>query len=82
MKIDGQLLELENDSKNAEVVKELLIGQLVKDGYLTDEESIDIVNTYQVLVYKPTWFPSLMKRLGITDTNKWRYRIVKFDKKI
>jgi hypothetical protein len=72
MDIDSQILSLEQDTKNYNVVKEVVINQLIQEGLLSDEDGEDFINRCQVVVVKNGWFKTWCTKLGF---NKDDYSI-------
>lgn len=72
--MDNQVLELENDMVNYNKVKNIVVAQLCKEGYLSEEEGIEFVERCQVLVYKGTWFSRWFDK-NMKDSKKDGYYI-------
>jgi hypothetical protein len=77
--LDSMLLSLEEDIKNANTVKDLVIQRLLDDKALTDQQAEDYADKWQVIIIKPTWFERWRKKLNIESTNNYRYKYVKFE---
>ena len=52
--LDSMVLSLEEDIKNANTVKDLVIQRLVDDKVLTDQQAEDYADKWQVIIIKPT----------------------------
>lgn len=78
--MDARLITLEEDTQNANVVKELVINKLHDNGLLNDKQSLEYMEKWQVIIIKPTWFERWMEKFRVT-TNKDRYvfKYVKFE---
>lgn len=65
-------------TKNANIVKEALLGILERDGLLT-KPAAEIAGNYAIVVSKPGWFGKLWKKLKQDgdDANELRYDVVK-----
>ena len=77
--LDSMLLSLEEDIKNANTVKDLVIQRLVDDKVLTDQQAEDYADKWQVIIIKPTWFERWMEKLKIKTPNSYRFKYVKFE---
>lgn len=47
---------LDDKIQNYNLVKEVVISRLVKEGYISNEEGIEFCTRMQVIVYKAKWF--------------------------
>ena len=82
--IDNQLLDLEQDTKNANKVKDLVIVSLIKKGFISEEDGSDYAERFQVLIYKGSWFERFFNKFVKNDTNKmdgYFYRVVEMQDK-
>lgn len=84
--MDSQLLELESDMQNYQKVKEIVLGKLVSDGLLEQDDADEFDERCQVLVYKGTWFSKWFDKnvkVERPDANKNGYymRIVEMREK-
>jgi hypothetical protein len=77
--MDSTLITLEEDTQNANLIKDAVISRLYKDGVLNDEQASTYVEKWQVVIIKPTWFKSWMEKFILTNTNNYRYKYVKFE---
>ena len=77
--LDSMLLSLEEDIKNANTVKDLVIQRLVDDKVLTDQQAKDYADKWQVIIIKPTWFERWMEKLNIKTSNNCLYKYVRFE---
>jgi hypothetical protein len=77
--MDTRLITLEEDTLNANVVKELVIQKLYDNGVIDDEQAKAYVEKWQVIVYKPTWFKRWMEKFITTNKDTYRYKYVKFE---
>lgn len=82
MKVDSQLLELENDMSNYNKVKTIVVAQMIKEGYLSQEEGEEFVDRCQVMVYKGTWFGRWFdKHMKDSKKDGWYFKIVEMHEK-
>jgi hypothetical protein len=77
--VDSMLLTLEEDTKNANTVKDLVIKRLLDDKVITDQQAEDYADKWQVIIIKSSWFERWMEKLNIESTNNYRYKYVKFE---
>jgi len=80
--MDQQLLELENDMANYNKVKNLVVTQMIKEGYMSEEEGSEFAERCQVMVYKGTWFSRWFDR-NMKDNKKegWYMKIIEMHDK-
>ena len=77
--VDSMLLTLEEDIKNANAVKDLVIQRLLDDKVITDQQAEDYADKWQVIIIKPSWFERWMEKLKIKTPNSYRFKYVKFE---
>jgi len=77
--VDSMLLTLEEDIKNANTVKDLVIQRLLDDKVITDQQAEDYADKWQVIIIKPSWFERWMEKLKIKTPNSYRFKYVKFE---
>lgn len=80
--MDQQLLELENDMGNYNKVKNLVVTQMIKEGYMSEEEGSEFAERCQVMVYKGTWFSRWFDK-NMKDNKKegWYMKIIEMHDK-
>ena len=76
--IDGMLISLEEYTKNANQVKDLILERLEKDGILTNEQVEKYSTDWQVIIIKSNWFERWMQRFEIKK-DAYKYKFVKFE---
>jgi hypothetical protein len=77
--VDSMLLTLEEDIKNANTVKEVVIERLLKDKVLTEEQAEEYMDKWQMIIIKPSWFERWMEKLNIKTPNNYRFKYVRFE---
>ena len=77
--VDSMLLTLEEDIKNANTVKEVVIERLLKDKVLTEEQAEEYTDKWQMIIIKPSWFERWMEKLNIKTPNNYRFKYVRFE---
>ena len=80
--MDQQLLSLEEDISNYNKVKNLVVAQMVKEGYMSDEEGGEFAERCQVMIYKGSWFSRWFDR-NMKDGKKdgWYLKIIEMHDK-
>ena len=78
--IDSQLLDIEANIGNANNVKELVLGRLLSDKVITEEQAKEYLEKWQVLIIKRSWFERWMQVFGVgKDKNLYLYKYVRFE---
>ena len=77
-----EYVDIETHVKNAEVVKEMVIGCLVQEGHINQETAEKFLAEWNVVVIKNSWYSRWWQKLtnksnGDTE-DRYRYKIVKF----
>ena len=67
--LDNQLLDLEQDTKNANKIKELVVGSLIKQGLISEEDGMDYVQRVNVMIYKGSWFERFFNKFVKSNNN-------------
>lgn len=78
MKIDTMTLQAEDHVKNANIVKDIVLGQLLEDKIITKEQADKYADDYQIIIVKPSWFQRWAEKVNISDTMGYIYKYVKF----
>ena len=76
--------DLDNDMINYNKVKDLVIGQVGREGYMTADEVEEFSDRVQVLVYKGKWFSKWFeKNISVESDSKNSYymRIISMNEK-
>ena len=84
MIIDEQSLKIESDIKNANKVKDIVVNSLIKEGLISEDDGMDYVERFQVLIYKGSWFKRFFDKYIKNDTNRidgYFYRVVEMQDK-
>lgn len=77
--IDSTLVEIDSITMNANIVKDLVLGQLLIDKLITPEQASDYQTKWQVIVIKKSWFKSWVDKFGKKDIDAYVYKYVKFE---
>ena len=77
--VDGMLLQLESETQNANIVKEIVLDELINQSLITEEQAKEFNEKWQVIIVKNSWFTSWMKKFKRSESD-WSYKIVQFEK--
>lgn len=85
--IDSVLLNMESTIKNADVVKEMVLDRLQKEGLISEEQKTEFCEKWQVIVVKRSWYKTWWKKFFSTDDDgisdeqgrEYQYKLVKFE---
>lgn len=75
MNVQIYSMDIEDLTKNANIVKEAVLSALEKDGLLK-KPAEDIASEYAIVISKAGWLGTLWKKLSKDDKNL-RYDVVK-----
>ena len=76
--IDSYLInQMENDVKNLNITKNLVLSKLYSDGIITKEKYNEYNDNYQVIVVKKSWFKNFFDRVT-GDTTGYVIKFVDF----
>lgn len=80
--MDSQVLSLDQDIANYNKVKNLVVAQIIKEGYMSEEEGSEFAERCQVMIYKGTWFSRWFER-NMKDDKKdsWYLKIIEMHDK-
>lgn len=81
MLIDNILLELPEQIKNAQTLKEIMLVKLVEEKLITPEQSHTFNSEYQFIIFRRNWYSkwwdTIMKGTK-EESEKYQYKLVKF----
>ena len=78
--MDKMMFELDYFLKNSNVVKELVIQRLLKDGVLNDAQASEYTEKWNVIIIKPSWFEKWRNKFrGGVDNDNYVFKFVKFE---
>ena len=77
--IDGLLLEIGDNTKNANIVKDSVLERLKLDGNLTEKQATDYREKWQIIIVKKSWFTSWVEKHTKGDKNGYYFKFVKFE---
>lgn len=84
--IDKMTLEMEYHVGNAQIVKNMVIDRLKKDGIITEEQSEEFLTKYQIIIIKRKWFQAWWDKFFDSaekpqdkEGNSYQYKLVKFE---
>lgn len=73
--------ELENKMINYNIVKDIVVAQLIKEGYLSSEEGEEFMTRVQVLVYKGSWFKRWLNTFKDRDADEYYIKCIEMKDK-
>ena len=76
--IESMLLSLPDYTTNANVVKDLVIRHLWKNGVITEEQADEYLEKMGVVIIKSGWFKNWIKKFK-KEENIWTYRLVRLE---
>lgn len=76
--IDGELINIAEDTANANMVKDTVLQRLKEDNVLTEEQLKEYGNSWHIIIIKKGWFKNIIDRMGMDKTSSYFYRYVKF----
>ena len=65
----NQIINIEQDTKNANKIKELVVGNLIKQGLISEEDGMDYVERVNVMIYKGSWFERFFNKFVKNNKN-------------
>lgn len=74
MQMDSVLMELEDYTINANIVKTIVLNRLVLDNIITEEQHKKYNDDYHIIIIKTSWFKNIF--LNIKD---YIYKYVKLN---
>jgi len=80
--MDSQIIELEQDTVNYNVVKEIVIKKLIEEGSLSKEEGEEFIDRCQVVVVKNGWFQRWCTKFAKGTEEKYTVRILEMYKRV
>lgn len=79
MQIDSNLVSLEADIQNANIVKEIVVGQMLKDKIITEEQARTYTEKWQIIVFKRGWFTRWLEIFKKGESSDYAYKFVQFE---
>lgn len=78
--MDRMMFELDYFLKNSNIVKELVIQRLLKDGVINDTQACEYTEKWNIIVVKPSWFEKWRNKFrGDINNDNYVYKFVKFE---
>jgi len=82
MQVESQLLSIEEDMSNYNRVKNLVVGQMIKEGYISQEEGEEFADRCQVIIYKGSWFSRWFdKHMKDSKKDGWYFKMIEMHEK-
>ena len=79
--VDTIQLELDIHITNANIIKELVTEEFVKQKIISEEQKSSFDNNYQIILFKRKWYEKWLKYIGFNNPNgmnEYQFKIVKF----
>lgn len=76
--IDGFLLEIEENTKNANLVKEIVLESLAKHDVITQEVATEYSEKWNIVILKRSWFEKWFKTFHPNGKDGYIYKFLKF----
>jgi len=77
--IDGNLVNMPNDIKNAQQIKDLVLKKLTEEGIITTTQRDEYTKDYQILIIKKSWWSNWKTIFNTNNEDGWYYRLVKIN---
>ena len=78
--IDGELINIDVNIKNANVVKEIVLTRLFEDGHIPEKTYDVFMENWQVTIIKRGWFKRWWKKFSPKDDPEtYQYMFVQFE---
>jgi len=77
--IDGMLLEIESLTKDANGVKEAVLGRLLTNKIITEEQAKEYSEKWQIIIIKRGWFKRWMYAFNKAESSNYQYKYVRFE---
>lgn len=76
-------MTLDEKVQNYNLVKEIIVARLIKEGYISQEEGMEFCERIQVIVFKPKWFSRWFtkKHPEVKDMNDEYFKAIEMDDK-
>lgn len=73
--VEQQVANLESDTKNANVIKEMILKQLLNDNHIAETVYSEYSTHWNIIITKRSWFKQLFALKKIKDD--WVYSYIK-----
>lgn len=78
MSIDKYMLDIDSNTKNANMIKDMVLDRLRTDGLITKEQATEYMNKWQMILIKASWFKRWMNAFN-REQDGYYYKLVKFE---
>lgn len=68
-------MDINSETINANVIKNIVLGQLAADKIITNDEANIYGQNWQILIVKKTWFTKMISKAK-SSTEDWFYKYV------
>lgn len=80
MVYDKMQLEMQDYIENMNKVKDAVIGRLLQDKVITQEQADIYSEKWQIMIFKNSWFKKWLKKFNTdSDEKEWSFKYLKFE---
>lgn len=75
----SNLIDLDSSAKNSQIVKDIVVGAMILEGFISNDEGKRFLENYAVITVKKGWLSSMIDKFFTMTENKddFYYRVVK-----
>ena len=77
--LNPYLLNIDNDIKNAQAIKNIVLSVLVNNEIISKENSEVYFRDYQIIIIKKSWWRDWKKIFGKDSDDGYHYKFVKIN---
>ena len=77
--IDAMILDFESITKNADIVKVIILDRLLKDKIISKKDYDEYSTNWNVICIKDSWFKKWKNKFFKDEKDGYRYHFVKFE---
>lgn len=75
--IDAIQANIGNETRNCNVAMNVVLQGLENEGFITPEQYGEITRNYALIIIKPNWFVSVMRKFLGPKEDDWYYNMIK-----
>jgi hypothetical protein len=76
--LDETMLCMEENTYNANTIKDMILAQLWKDNLLSEEVALSYMEEWQIIIVKNSWFKRWCDKFK-KEKESYSYKFVKFE---
>jgi hypothetical protein len=77
--LDSQLVNIDSDIKNAQAIKNTVIGVLLNNEIISEENAEVYHRDYQIIIIKKSWWRNWKDIFGDNSDSGYHYKFVKIN---